>query len=102
MQPLNKEQLQQATNILSIDMSLDGSIRAWACGTHGQQKISYVFEDGKVKVKCCLCDSSNQWSLPEKQEKVKACLVCGLTLTPKEATQNPELICDICYSIGEV
>lgn len=61
MEPLNKEQIEQATNIITSDMSLNGAIRAWAWGVHGQQKISYVFEDGKVKAKCELCDSSNQW-----------------------------------------
>jgi hypothetical protein len=48
-----------------------------------------------------LCDSNNKWNLPEKQEKAKACLVCGLPLTQKEASENPEYICNVCYSIGE-
>lgn len=30
------------------------------------------------------------------------CLVCGAFLTEKEATENPEPICDNCYERGEV
>jgi len=35
-------------------------------------------------------------------EKAKTCLCCGLPLTEKEANENPELLCDEGYSIGEI
>jgi hypothetical protein len=98
---ISKEQLNQAEAIINADLSLKGAIRAWSCGIHGQQKLSYSVNDGKVTVKCLLCDASNNWGLPEKQEKAKTCVVCDSTLTEKEA-KNPEQICDECLSIGDV
>jgi hypothetical protein len=64
MESLTREQLEQAANILTFDMSSDGVIRAWACGTHGQSKLTFSFHEGTVQVKCGLCESSNQWSVP--------------------------------------
>lgn len=102
MQPLNKEQLEQAASILTADTLLNGVIRAWACGTHGQKALTYDVSSNGVQVRCTLCDSSNKWNLPEKQEKAKKCLVCDASLTTKETTENPELICDVCYAVGDI
>ena len=53
-------------------------------------------DDEQLCIKC--------WRLGDKTQKAKgkACLVCGLKLTEKEATENPEPICDTCYKVGEI
>jgi hypothetical protein len=90
-------QLEQASAILTADISLKGAIRAWTCGIHGQKALTYDVSANSIQVRCLLCDPVNNWGLPKKQEK---CLCCGLTLTDKEATENPEKICDACYEVG--
>ena len=102
LKPLTKEQLEQAEAIITADLGLDGVIRVWKCGIHGQKALTYNVSPDGVQVRCLLCDSVNNWSLPEKQEKAKRCLCCNLPLTEKELSENPEQICDQCYEIGDV